>query len=157
MSTLAELEAYFIRYGEREEDGDFATLDGKTRASATAKDWLKRWEEIGKPTVKLRHMQRFNTRVETLAEGQGIFMMCPLCFQKNKGAVGTHWVDVTFAGRGVPDHLGSHNDKGKPTRWSVIGGTGLNDLALSPSILLLGGCNWHGFVGSSGVPPGHAR
>lgn len=100
--------------------------------------------------------------VETLAEADHIMFLCPLCFEKNGGNVGTHDVMVTFAGRTVPDGAGSRGADGKPTRWSIAGGSGLDDLSLSPSIALNQssppdqGCHWHGWVGSSGIPPGHA-
>jgi hypothetical protein len=47
--------------------------------------------------------------------------------------------------RGVPDDA-----KPGPGRWSLVG-TGFDDLTLdgdggSRSVLLLGGCAWHGFV-----------
>lgn len=99
--------------------------------------------------------------VAALAEADHIMFLCPLCFAKNGGAVGTHSVMVTFAGRNVPDEAGSRGADGKPTRWTVSG-TGLDDLVLTPSIALNQssppeqGCHWHGFVGSSGIPPGHA-
>lgn len=94
-------------------------------------------------------------RVDTLAEAQGIGFLCPVCFEKNKGPKGTHRVFVTFADRGATDAQGSHNKEGKPSRWVVAGGSGFDDLQLTPSIQLGGGCNWHGFVGSSGAPPGY--
>lgn len=98
--------------------------------------------------------------VMTVAEADGIDFLCPLCFEKNGGAVGTHHVMVTFADRNVPDEAGSRGKAG-PTRWTASG-TGLDDLVLTPSILLNEsqppeqGCHWHGFVGSSGIPPGRA-
>lgn len=99
--------------------------------------------------------------VTTLAEADGIMFLCPACFAKNGGAVGTHSVLVTFANRNVPDDAGSRSADGKPTRWAASG-TNLDDLVLTPSILLDAsqkpedGCHWHGFVGSNGVPPGYA-
>lgn len=93
--------------------------------------------------------------VDTLAEAHGIWFDCPECWRKNGGPVGTHGVCIWFTGSPVPPHLGLNN-AGQTVRWTVAGGTGLNNLSLTPSILLQGGCNWHGFVGSSGVPPGFA-
>lgn len=94
--------------------------------------------------------------VDTLAEADMIMFLCPLCFGKNGGNVGTHSVMVTFADRNVPDEAGSRGNGGQPTRWTASG-TNLYDLVCSPSILLTGpGCQWHGFIGSSGIPPGHA-
>lgn len=99
--------------------------------------------------------------VETLTEADHIIFLCPKCFAKNGGSVGTHMVMVTFTGRNVPDDAGSRGKSG-PTRWSASG-TGLEDLVLRPSILLdeslpaEQGCHWHGFVGSNGVMPGHVE
>lgn len=80
--------------------------------------------------------------VDSLAEAQGIIFLCPGCFAKNGGAVGTHAIEVSFAGRGVQDHQGSHNRQGQPSRWNVSG-AGYADLTLAPSVDV--DC-WHGFV-----------
>lgn len=99
--------------------------------------------------------------VETVAEADHVEFLCPLCFEKNGGASGTHGVMVTFAGRNVPGEAGSRDNTGKPSRWAASGSS-LDDLVLSPSILLDAsrppgaGCHWHGFVGSSGVKAGWA-
>lgn len=99
--------------------------------------------------------------VASLAEADMITFLCPLCFAKNGGAEGTHSVMVSFSGRNIPDEAGTRDASGKPSRWAASG-TGLDDLVLTPSILLDAsrkpedGCHWHGFVGSSGIPPGHA-
>lgn len=100
--------------------------------------------------------------VENLAEADLIMFLCPRCFERNGGKVGTHSVMVSFAGRSFSDEAGSRDSTGKPSRWTIVSGTGLDDLVLSPSILLDAGrqphegCHWHGFVGMSGIPPGHA-
>lgn len=95
--------------------------------------------------------------VKTVAEADLLTFLCPLCFAKNGGAVGTHAVMVSFAGRNVPDAAGTRDNTGKPSRWTMQSGTGLDDLVLTPSILLsLNECRWHGFVGSNGIAPGHA-
>lgn len=99
--------------------------------------------------------------VQTVAEADHIMFLCPICFAKNGGAKGTHSVMVSFAGRDVPDEAGTRDSEGKPSRWNVSG-TSLDDLVLTPSILLdksqepERGCHWHGFVGSNGIPAGHA-
>jgi len=99
--------------------------------------------------------------VETVAEADHVMFLCPSCFEKNSGEVGTHSVMVTFEGRSVPDEAGTRDSEGKPSRWAASGST-INDLVLTPSILLDAkrkadeGCHWHGFVGSSGILPGHA-
>lgn len=106
--------------------------------------------------------ERYEFRnVETVADADHIMFLCPACFAKNNGSIGTHSVMATFAGRSVPDEAGTHDHEGKPSRWNVSGAS-LDDLVLTPSILLDAsrkveeGCHWHGFVGSSGIPPGHA-
>jgi len=102
-------------------------------------------------------VHRYRRLAESLAEAHDIMFLCPLCYEKNGGAVGTHSVLVSFAGREIPEGCGSISSAGVPSRWTVVSGTGLDDLVLSPSILLSPpGCTWHGFVGSSGIPPGHA-
>ena len=83
--------------------------------------------------------------VGSLAEAQGIWLLCPKCFAANNGPVGTHTIDVTFAGRGASDSQGSHGKDGKPTRWNPTG-TDFKNLTTQPSILLEGGCAWHGFI-----------
>lgn len=99
--------------------------------------------------------------VQNINEADHIMFLCPACFAKNGGATGTHQVMVTFEGRNVPEEAGTRDASGKPSRWNVSG-TSLDDLVLTPSILLDAnrpadqGCHWHGFVGSSGIPPGHA-
>jgi hypothetical protein len=74
--------------------------------------------------------------VDTLAEAQGVWFMCPECQH--------HYVLCWFRGRGVPDDATPG-----PGRWDPTG-TGLHDLTLSPSVLLPskepGECNWHGWV-----------
>lgn len=92
--------------------------------------------------------------VDSIAEAQGIWFLCPKCFEANAGRVGTHSVEVTFSGKGATDVQGSHNLAGQPSRWGMSG-TCFDDLVLTPSILLAGSrCGWHGFVGSNGAPPG---
>jgi len=89
-----------------------------------------------------RDGRHINRKVDTLAEATGMFFLCPGCFAKNEGPIGTHGIIVTFAGRGVPDHLGSHGNSGQPSRWTVSG-TGFHDLSTQPSIDV--GC-WHAYI-----------
>jgi len=82
--------------------------------------------------------------VDTLAEADGLLFLCPKCFQQNSGPVGTHSVICWFEGH-VPDDA-----EPKPGRWNPTG-SGIGDLSFVPgrkshSVLLLGGCGWHGFV-----------
>ena len=82
----------------------------------------------------------YRVPVASLTEAQCLWFLCPKCFAGQQ-----HRVEVTIAGRGVPDDMGTHNAKGVAVRWN-LSGNGFHDLTLTPSILLEGGCNWHGFV-----------
>ena len=74
------------------------------------------------------------------ADAQGVMFLCPACWTANGGAVGTHSVICWFRDRGVADTMSPG-----PARWPATG-TGLDDLTLTPSVLLTSGCRWHGFV-----------
>lgn len=82
-------------------------------------------------------------KAATLAEADGVLFLCPLCFVRNNGPVGTHAVLCWFQGRPAvpPDATPG------PGRWQVAG-SGIDDLTLSPSVHLSGegGCQWHGYV-----------
>lgn len=101
--------------------------------------------------------RRILVPVQNLAEADGISFLCPQAFARNGGGRGTHSVYIWFEGRGAPDDMG-HDSTGKPARWKIEGGSGLDDLSLSHSILEIDGgrCGWHGFVGWQGVPAGSA-
>lgn len=114
---LTDLEAAFVDYSERTESDP--AIDG------------------GRP-----RLARIVTPKPSMLAARGVWFLCPACFQKNGGAVGTHLVEATFRGRNVPDHMGSQSKNGGPSRWDVSG-TGLDDLTLQPSIDC--GC-WHGYV-----------
>lgn len=87
----------------------------------------------------------YHARVDAIVEADGVRFLCPQCFAANGGPVGTHSVICWFVGK-VPDDV-----EPKPGRWTPTG-TGLDDLTFVPSegrshsVLLLGGCRWHGFV-----------
>lgn len=132
MRTLRELEAVFQKHYKGIADQYLGRKmpDGTTQWGGFETTYLK--------------------TVETLAEADSIRFLCPKCFEANSGKVGTHSVHVSFEGRGV-----SKEDDPNP-RWKIDGGSTLDDLRVSPSIQLLGGCNWHGYVGHGNIPPGHA-
>lgn len=132
---LTELEPTFVRYEMKVETWTRVLGD-----PMTYKD--------GDPTEEVTGSREHTILGVPFAEAQGIEFLCPKCFTANGGAVGTHWCNVTFADRGVPDEAGSHNTEGKPTRWTVSGDT-FETLVTSPSILLEGGCGWHGFIGQT--------
>lgn len=91
----------------------------------------------------------FHVPVATLAEAQGVRFLCPKCFAENGGPVGTHSVVCWSRSRGVPDEATPG-----PGRWTLDGNC-IDDLTLNGdppgqarSVLLNGGCGWHGFVNS---------
>ncbi len=81
-------------------------------------------------------------------EADGIRFLCPKCYNDPpQGPIGTHSVICWFRGY-VPDSAVPG-----PGRWTPDGENGLHDLTFVPgnppmacSVLLLGGCGWHGFV-----------
>ena len=95
--------------------------------------------------MKLSELEpRFITYGETnfltdvpFEQAEGILFLCPGCFKKNGGPVGTHSLIIYFHSTKNPVML-----KG----WKMLG-TGMSDLTLFPSILILNEeCRWHGFV-----------
>jgi hypothetical protein len=100
------------------------------------------------PDLEAEFLKRITSReyhrVETLAEADGLWFLCPKCYAENHGSKGTHAVICWFEGH-VPD-----DQEPKPGRWNPTG-TGLADLSFVPgaksnSILLTAGCKWHGFI-----------
>lgn len=83
------------------------------------------------------------TRVDALADADGVQFLCPICFDKNKGPIGTHSVLCWFVGR-VPDDMTPG-----PGRWNPSG-AGIDDLTFvgpgQTSVKLESGCLWHGHV-----------
>lgn len=79
-------------------------------------------------------------RAGSQVDAQGIRLLCPKCFAENSGKRGTHSIIVPFANRGVPDDAYPGM-----ARWAASGST-FDDLTTTPSILLLNGCAWHGFI-----------
>jgi hypothetical protein len=88
--------------------------------------------------------------VSDISQADRVSFLCPKCFTDNGGKIGTHRIAIDFIGRGTPDEACVHNDQGQPVRWS-FSGTCLEDLALTPSIQIIGGCNWHGYVDADGI------
>ncbi len=87
--------------------------------------------------------------VDTIAEADGIQFLCPVCWKKNGGPVGTHVIHCWNPS--VPQ---TKTPKGG--RWNLVG-TGFHDLSLvagSSSVLIKnedGTEHWHGFVKSGEV------
>jgi len=84
----------------------------------------------------------FRTDAPDVAHAQGIKFLCPVCFTKNGGPVGTHLVICWFSG--VPQKIDP-----RPGRWNPEG-TSIDDITFvgpgAASVKLTGGCNWHGFI-----------
>jgi len=101
-----------------------------------------------------RDVGTFLPHVDRIEDAQGVSFLCPLCFAKNGGKVGTHSVICWSRSRGVPEDA-----QPGPGRWK-LSGTRIDDLTLngdvtpdgkglqSRSVQLLGegGCKWHGYV-----------
>lgn len=83
----------------------------------------------------------------SMEEAQGVMFLCPACFLKNNGPIGTHRVICWSRSRGVPDSVIPG-----PGRWKLVG-TSIDDLTLEAdypstqrSVDLSKSCGWHGFV-----------
>jgi hypothetical protein len=76
--------------------------------------------------------------VKTLAEADGVRFLCPVHFEKNNGAAGTHSVICWFRDHGIPAELSPG-----PGRWVASGE--LKSLTLIPSVDL-GSGDWHGHI-----------
>lgn len=122
---LLDLNPRFVRYYEKVET--YEVIDGPEET----------WRERGFPTKMKTGPRECQPYADTLVEAQGIVFVCPACVNTNG-----HRINVTFKGRDVPEHLGTHGSDGKPSRWEVTGTT-FEDLTLSPSVDV--GC-WHGYV-----------
>lgn len=98
---------------------------------------------LSEPTEHWPQGRPDHMHVATLAEAHGVEFLCPLCFTKNKGSIGTHWVGCWFVGK-VPFWI-----EPGPGRWNPSG-TGLADLTFVPpgatSVKLMQGCRWHGHI-----------
>lgn len=134
---VPDLEARFIKYEIRIEPRRFVKPEALVAKPSGPYDD----DDIEERTGPVAYIPD----VDTLAEADGVWFLCPKCFAANGSAVGTHAVICWFVGR-VPDDVDP-----KPGRWTPTG-TGLNDLTFVPSagrshsVLLTGGCGWHGFV-----------
>lgn len=131
---LTDLNPRFIRYRAEVDTWKRAIGDPST------------WHERGRPTEDVTGEREHRDLVDSLPDAQGVMFLCPKCFRDHGNSdIGTHYVEVTFEGRGVrPDH-GCHDSDGRPTRWQVAGSS-LEDLSTQPSVLVVGGCGWHGYI-----------
>ncbi len=71
-----------------------------------------------------------------LAHAQAIWFQCPRC-------VDGHRILVPFENRGCPPP--EQWCPGLP-RWTLVGGSSIDDITIWPSILVSQPCGWHGFV-----------
>ncbi len=137
---LLDLRPKFLRYEER-----LDTWEVVERQPSPGEDIAH------VPHHAVTGMRDYWAPVERLEEAQGIEFLCPKCFVANGGEVGTHAVVCWSKSRGVPDKATPG-----PGRW-VLRGTAYSDLTLdaepgkSRSVLLLGGCAWHGFITNGDV------
>ncbi len=138
MTWLRELDARFMTYHVKP-NVLMWIADG---AASRGADFPKGFHKERRPQVYM-HV------VDILSEAQGVEFLCPRCFAENKGPVGTHRVICWSRSRGVPEDAVPG-----PGRWKMDGNT-LDDLTLNGdavggggarSVLLTGGCGWHGFV-----------
>lgn len=132
---LTDLEPRFLRYETRIETQQRHKADGYMEQQGHIHT-DECWEPWTGPVA-------YWTFVDTITEAQGIEFLCPKCF----GSGGQHAVVCWSRSRGVPDDASPG-----PGRWTMEG-TGYHDLTLNGdppgnarSVLLMGGCAWHGFV-----------
>ena len=81
-----------------------------------------------------------------LPAAQGVMFLCPTCFKKNAGPIGTEHIICWFKDRSVPAEAFPG-----PGRW-VASGSGFEDLTLTPSVNVAHE-HWHGFVKLGEVTP----
>ena len=137
MRLVPDLEARFIRREVRVEPRRFVrAVVFAERPSGPYTD-----DDIEERVGPVEYVEE----VDALEKADGVWFLCPKCMIANGGVVGTHTVICWFVGK-VPDEVDP-----KPGRWTPTG-TGLQDLTFVPSegrshsVLLTGGCGWHGFV-----------
>ena len=137
MTKLTDLEPRFLRYEERLDTWTVVDRQPDRAKGETC-------ESV--PHHQVTEMRAFWPFVDSIEMAQGVEFLCPKCFAANGGPVGTHAVVCWSSSRGVPDKATPG-----PGRWRLVG-TSFADLSLmeepgkSRSVLLEGGCTWHGFV-----------
>lgn len=90
----------------------------------------------------IKHTEPDHQRhVESMAEANGIWFLCPLCMDRRNRGEKVHVHGVLCWTHQVQAGI----DPG-PGRWEMKG-TGFDDVTLSPSVHLTGpGCGWHGWI-----------
>ena len=135
---LTDLEPKFLRYEVREE-----AWRRQTDACRTLPPGHEHTDACSEVVIGPRVYLPW---ANALADAQGVKFLCPKCFAANGGPVGTHAVICWSRSSGIPD------DAEPSGRWT-LDGTGYGDLTLNGdppgnarSVLLIGGCEWHGFI-----------
>lgn len=137
MRLVPDLQARFIRHEIRIESRRFV----KAAARAERPNGPYTDDDVEERVGPAEYI----VYVDTLADADGVWFLCPKCFVVNGGREGTHGVICWFVGK-VADDVAP-----KPGRWTPTG-SGLHDLTFVPSagrtqsVLLTAGCQWHGFV-----------
>ncbi len=110
-----------------------------------------------------RDAQRSYRRVRTLRQAQGVMFQCPKCAEgkvhvasragRRGFARGAHYVICWFRNPREWPPVPDTAEPGPGRWWVEASSTGLADLtfghgepSLPKSVLLTGGCGWHGFV-----------
>lgn len=80
--------------------------------------------------------------VDTSVDADGVFFLCPVCFHRNNGPIGTHSMLCWFVGR-VPSDLAPG-----PGRWVPNANPTIDNLTfIGPSSKSIAcGAHWHGFI-----------
>lgn len=81
--------------------------------------------------------------VATFAEADGVIFSCPKCTAELGSIEGAHSIIVW--NKKIPEGVSPRGG-----RWDMSG-TGLADLTISPSVAVVAGCGWHGFVRNGGI------
>jgi len=88
----------------------------------------------------------FLPKAESIEKAHGVMFLCPKCFERNNGPIGTHSLICWSSSAGAPEEATPG-----PGRWKMDG-TSFDDLSLnaepgkSRSVSITGGCAWHGYV-----------
>jgi len=94
-----------------------------------------------------------NVGVDRVADADVLYFQCPKCaascprVMRDDGtgyAEGAHFISVPFKAHDGRPEMAQREAQGRP-RWGVSG-TSLSDISTTPSIQVIGGCGWHGFV-----------
>lgn len=98
--------------------------------------------------------ERSYRRQEGIAGAQGILFQCPKCAvgcepgeeDGRRFFRGAHYILCWFSNTGGGVFAPAADVFTPSPRWRLESGTSLDDITLSPSIQIVGGCAWHGFV-----------